>query len=89
MATPSYSVYTVIKRDGPDGKPLPDFWLNIGAAFPHTKGEGMTILLQALPIDGRLVLRKYVEKQDQPPPPEDHDPAPPPPRTGYRDQGRR
>ena len=51
-AQPSYRAYTVIKRKGQD-----DFWLPIGAAF-----DGHNIVLQALPIDGRVVLR--VPKDD-------------------------
>jgi hypothetical protein len=56
-ARPSYRAYTVIKREGQD-----DFWLPIGAAFPHQDGDGYNIVLQALPIDGRVVLR--VPKDD-------------------------
>ena len=56
-AQPSYRAYTVIKREGQD-----DFWLPIGAAFPHEDGKGYNIVLQALPIDGRVVLR--VPKED-------------------------
>jgi hypothetical protein len=58
MATqPAYRAYTVIKREGAD-----DFWLAIGAAFPHQSGDGFNIVLQALPLpdkDGqcKLVLR--------------------------------
>ena len=51
-APPSYRAYTVIKREGQD-----DFLLPIGAAFPHQDGDGYNIVLQALPIDGRVVLR--------------------------------
>ena len=53
---PSYRAYTVIKRDGHD-----DFWLSIGAAFFHHDGEGLNIVLQALPIDGKIVLRSAKE----------------------------
>ena len=52
MANPAYRAYTVVKREGKD-----DFWLNLGVAFPHEDGEGFNILLQALPIDAKLVLR--------------------------------
>src|SRR5450759_69046 len=54
MATqqPSYQAYTVVKREGQD-----DFWLNIGAAFMHQDGDGYNIMLQALPINGKIVLR--------------------------------
>ena len=54
----AYSAYTVIKREGQD-----DFWLAIGAAFMHQDGDGYNIVLQALPIDGKIVLR--LPKDDQ------------------------
>jgi hypothetical protein len=49
---PSYRAYSVIKREGQD-----DFWLPIGAAFEHADGGGLNVILQALPIDGKLILR--------------------------------
>ena len=51
-----YRVYSVIERPKQD-----DFWLNIGAAFPHEDGEGFNVLLQALPLhgNGKLVMRAY------------------------------
>ena len=49
---PTYQAYTVVKREGQD-----DFWLNIGAAFMHQDGDGYNIVLQALPINGKIVLR--------------------------------
>ena len=55
---PAYQAYTVIKREGQD-----DFWLNVGAAFPHKDGDGFNVVLQAMPIDGKIVLRPP-KKQD-------------------------
>lgn len=55
---PAFRAYTVVKREGQD-----DFWLAIGAAFMHQDGDGYNIVLQALPIDGKIVLR--VPKDDQ------------------------
>ncbi len=49
---PTYQAYTVVKREGQD-----DFWLNIGAAFMHQDGEGFNVVLQALPLNGKIVLR--------------------------------
>ena len=63
---PAYRAYTVIKRgDGQD-----DFWLAIGAAFPHQSGDGFNVMLQALPIpsgDGqcKIVLRPPKADDDQ------------------------
>ena len=52
-------VYTVVdKGDGND-----PFWLNIGSAFPHKDNAGFNILLQAMPIDGKLVVREVSEDE--------------------------
>src|SRR5262245_56826151 len=32
-------------------------WLNIGLAFPHPDGKGFDVVLQALPLNPKLVLR--------------------------------
>lgn len=32
------------------------FWTRIGAAWPHSDGEGFTIDLAAYPVNGRIVL---------------------------------
>jgi hypothetical protein len=61
----THRAYTVIKREGKD-----DFWLAIGAAFAHEDGDGFNIVLQALPIDGKIVLRQpkddSAEQQPEP-----------------------
>ena len=56
MAGKMYRVYSVIERPKQE-----DFWLNIGVAFPHEKGDGFNVILQALPLhgQGKLVLRAY------------------------------
>jgi len=51
--SPIYHAYTV--RDGKDGQK--SFWTRIGSFFVHDDGEGGTLLLDALPLDGRIVLR--------------------------------
>jgi hypothetical protein len=61
---PSYSAYTVVEREGQD-----DYWLNIGAAFAHQDGEGFNIMLQALPINGKVVLRPPKASNEQAPEP--------------------
>jgi hypothetical protein len=62
---PSHRAFTVIKREGQD-----DFWLPIGAAFPHQSGDGFNIILQALPLpngDGqcKIVLRPPKDERDE------------------------
>jgi hypothetical protein len=51
-----YRVYSIIERPKQE-----DFWLNIGIAFPHDKGDGFNVVLQALPLhgNGKLVMRAY------------------------------
>jgi hypothetical protein len=59
MSKPDFRVYSVIKREGKD-----DFWLNLGVAFKHEDGQGYNLLLQAQPLDGKLVMRTYREEDE-------------------------
>jgi hypothetical protein len=62
---PSHRAYSVIRREGQD-----DFWLNIGVVFPHKDGSGFNIMLQAFPLDGKIVCREVGEDgeaAEQPP----------------------
>ena len=61
---PALRAFSVIKRKDQD-----DFWLAIGAAFPH-KDAGFNVILQALPIpdaDGvcKIVLRPPKDDDDR------------------------
>ena len=58
----AYRAFSVIKREGEE-----DFWLPIGAVFPHRDGKGFNVVLQALPIDGKLVLRLPKDEDGGPP----------------------
>jgi hypothetical protein len=60
MSGPTHRAYTVIKREGKE-----DYWLNLGVGFAHEDGEGFNLLLQAMPLDGKLVLRTYKEKPEE------------------------
>ena len=55
---PLFRAFTIIQRDD---KP---FWLNIGVAFMHKDDQGLNIILQALPLDGKLVLRPFEAQGD-------------------------
>ena len=64
---PAMRAYTVIKKEGAE-----DFWLAIGAAFRHQDGEGLNVILQALPMpnsDGvcKVVLRPPKDENDRRP----------------------
>jgi hypothetical protein len=53
---PTHRAYSVIRREGQD-----DFWLNVGLAFPHKDGAGFNIMLQAFPLDGKIVCREITD----------------------------
>jgi hypothetical protein len=48
---PSHHVYVV------EGEGEKAFWTRIGAAWP-SGNDGLFVVLNALPLDGRLVIRK-------------------------------
>ncbi len=41
-------------KDRPAGKKA--IWTRIGAAWPHDKGAGLTVILDFLPVEPRIVL---------------------------------
>jgi hypothetical protein len=53
---PTHRAYSVIRREGQD-----DFWLNLGLVFPHKDGGGFNIMLQAFPLDGKIVCREITD----------------------------
>jgi len=65
-SNPDYVAYTVRDR-GTDknGEKRDPFWCRIGSAFAHEKGEGFNIILDSLPIDGRVVLRRPKSDDDK------------------------
>ncbi len=83
---PAFRVYSVIPREGKD-----DFWLNIGLAFPHQDGKGFNVMLQALPLNAKLVLREAAEEAKQPttPAPQNEQPAQQPKRSMFGRSGAR
>jgi hypothetical protein len=49
---PSHAAYSV--RDGKGEKA---FWTRIGSAWQHADGNGFTVQIDAIPLDGRITLR--------------------------------
>lgn len=39
-------------------------WNRVGVAFAHKDGEGLNVELTSLPLDGKLVIRKHVARDD-------------------------
>ncbi len=64
---PSHKVFVVEDKEVAEGEDNDAFWTRIGSAWPHKDGKGLNLVLPALPINGRLVLREYTpddEKKD-------------------------
>lgn len=51
-----------VKRDRRTKKPI---WTRIGQAYPHDVGAGLTLLLDVIPLDGRVVLLELDEADDR------------------------
>ena len=54
---PSHIAYQVNETE--DGK---SFFNRVGSAFPHRDGQGFNVLLNAVPVDGRVTLRTPRER---------------------------
>lgn len=54
---PSHGVY-IVEGEGDNA-----YWTKVGAAWPHKDGDGFNIQLTALPIDGRVSIRKLKPQQ--------------------------
>lgn len=50
-----------VKRAPSSGKPV---WTCIGSAYPHDTGAGLTVVLDAMPFDGRVVLLERTDEDD-------------------------
>lgn len=54
--SPTFMLYRV-DGNGPDAR-----WTKIGAAWPNRDGKGFNILCDAVPLQGRIVMRAYTPK---------------------------
>jgi hypothetical protein len=52
---PTHTAFTVRDYKTKDGEQK-GRWLEIGAAWVHKNGKGFDVALEAVPVDGRLVL---------------------------------
>lgn len=57
---PSHLAYQV--NEGQDGK---SYFNKVGAAFEHKDGQGFNVVLDSLPVDGRLTLRTPQERVEE------------------------
>jgi hypothetical protein len=59
---PSYTAFTV--RNYEKDREKQGRGLEIGAAWPNKDGDGFSLTRDALPVDGRIVLRKPKAKPE-------------------------
>ena len=55
---PTHRLY-IVKGDDQNAR-----WTAIGAAWANRDGQGYTIQLDALPTDGRIVMREIAEREE-------------------------
>jgi hypothetical protein len=53
---PTHGVY-VVQGDSDNSR-----WFKIGAAWQNKDGKGMNLMLDALPLTGKIVVREFSEK---------------------------
>ncbi len=54
---PTHKVFVVEERG--EGDDADAFWTRVGSAWQHKDGKGYNVVLSALPVNGRLVLREF------------------------------
>jgi hypothetical protein len=62
---PSHKVFVVEDREVEEGDDKDAFWTRVGSAWPHKDGKGLNVVLSALPVGNRLVLREYTAKDEK------------------------
>lgn len=63
----SHKVLVVEEREGAEpGDEKKGYWTTIGRAWPHKDGRGLNVVLSALPIGNRMVLREYDADDERP-----------------------
>ena len=55
---PSHEVFQVLETGSEKS-----YWNRIGAAWQHEDGAGLNVMLNVLPLDGRLVIRTVKAEQ--------------------------
>ena len=60
---PTHKVFVVEERG--EGDDADAFWTRVGSAWRHKDGKGFNVVLQALPMNGRLVLRDFADEDDK------------------------
>jgi hypothetical protein len=62
---PTHTAYSV--RDYEKNGETNSDWTRVGVAWAHRDGNGFDIILEAIPVNGRIALRKNKPKSEQAP----------------------
>lgn len=65
MSKPTHTAYSVREFTKKDTGEVDSTWLKIGVAFVHRDGKGFDITLDAVPVNGRVVLRMSGPKKQK------------------------
>jgi len=60
-ANERYDVFVVENYEDSAGEEKSN-WSRVGVAFPHKDGDGLNLELRAIPVSGKLVIRRHVAK---------------------------
>ncbi len=58
---PAFIAYHVRNNEKQDDS----YWTRIGVAFAHSDGKGFNLLIETVPLDGRITLRVPTEKSEE------------------------
>ena len=61
--TPAYIAYHVKDTSAGENGEKRGVWTKVGAAWPNKDGKGFSIVLDVVPLDGRLMLREPMERE--------------------------
>ena len=62
---PTHYVYHIAERGQNGGEERAGFWTKIGAAWPHKDGKGFSVSIEAMPLNGRLILREPQDVEER------------------------
>jgi hypothetical protein len=61
--SPTYIAYHVKDTGAGENGEKRGVWTSVGAAWPHKDGRGFHVVLDVIPLDGRLILREPMERE--------------------------
>jgi len=62
MATDPVLIAYAVKRNSKTKRVI---WTRVGCAYPHEVGAGLTVVLDSVPLDGRIVLLELDAADDR------------------------